>query len=232
MVQAHGAGTLLLYLPVLATPVVRRGLLASGMLWLLLLLLLARDEAFVENAGICADTNLDRRRKSEAPPSRLPALKNESSHLDVIPPASLLHRCHALFVSCLPLHVSQRLVFWQRYAKTPTVTLASDADAHTAGDHRAESPAGEVGEPGSASSGSCGAPDEDGSSTKEGWTASCRAGEDEHKPSWLFSMEMNAQVRYAPMDCGRALRTSLSPRTDGGAGRVSVAHFSGACGLL
>lgn len=97
--------------------------------------------------------------------------------------------------TCPSLHNLQRLVFWQRHANTPTVAVTSDADAYTAGDHCAEGPVGELGGLGSASFGTCGAPDEDGDSAKEGWTASSRAGKDKDNRPWLFSMEMNAQVR-------------------------------------
>lgn len=79
---------------------------------------------------------------------------------------------------------SQRLLFWQRYFNTATVAVTSDTDnAYTAGDQCAERPAGDLGDPGSSNFGSCGVPDEDGK------------GKDKHNRSWLFSMEMNAQVR-------------------------------------
>lgn len=96
----------------------------------------------------------------------------------------------------------QRLVFWQRHADSATaaVTVTSDADTFTytpAGDQCPASPAGWLGGGGSANFGSCGAPNEDGSSTQEEpTTASSRTGKDKDKSnqSWLFSMEMNAQV--------------------------------------
>lgn len=87
--------------------------------------------------------------------------------------------------------ILQRLLFWQRYANTAAtpVSVASDADtdphAHAAVDQCTESPAGDLGGPVSGEFDSCGAPDEDGKDKDKA----------KDNRSWLFSMEMNAQVR-------------------------------------
>lgn len=88
---------------------------------------------------------------------------------------------------CCPYNktIGQRLVFWQRQPNTATVAVTSNADASmAAGDQCAETL-----DSGLEGGGSCGAPDEGGSSTKEESTVTGT-----RNRSWLFSMEMNAQV--------------------------------------